>query len=126
MNTSTIEELQHQIMNLELKLDIYIPLYYSLVVTLLFVGLFCMCLVCPARRRHKFRQAVGVKQDKRDYFQPDERAKNDGVMLRVLPDYGEVSVFFCLELFGTSVELHFRYQQPIMERTTTIVDPFPK
>ena len=60
---ATIYELRHQILKLELQLDIYIPLYYSLVVVLLSVALFCIFLVCPARRRHQIKQAVGVKHE---------------------------------------------------------------
>ena len=66
-----------------------------------FVLFFCCTLFGPSRRRKRFTQVIGV-QDGPSENNLDESARinesfvddqnQDGVILRVFPDYGEVQV----------------------------------
>ena len=61
-----------------------------------FVLFYCCVLIGPSRRRKRFTQAVGVKENEGyvnqtfDTFISEET--NDEVILKVLPDYGETKV----------------------------------
>ena len=77
---------------------------YSLVVMITFVLLFCCVLVGPARRRKRFTQVIGVTENQSpnqsyinqafenydDTFISEQNT--DGIILKALPDYGELKV----------------------------------
>ena len=78
--------------------------FYSLVVMITFVLLFCCVLVGPARRRKRFTQVIGVTENQSpnqsyinqafenydDTFISEHNT--DGIILKALPDYGELKV----------------------------------
>ena len=67
---------------------------------------FCFVLMLPSQRRNRWKQAMGGRseenelaidnQQERNMCQScdENSSKSDGVVLRVLPDYGEVIEFF--------------------------------
>ena len=71
-----------------------------------FVLLFCCVLVGPARRRKRFTQVIGVTENESpnqsylnqafenydDTFISEQNT--DGIILKALPDYGEIKVNF--------------------------------